>query len=188
MFVHNVGAGLLCYSLGIALMSEKPERDWWKQMLNGPTIATAVALVANWSGFGALMVERLVFLDQAVRWLGQASVPISLLAIGAVTADQFGPDGGGISRGNSTRMVVAACILRLLILSGPDANGSSLSAHLRSTVSRDGDHGRHAIGRRSRSFSLGTMAAPRAWRCEWRFPRRLSAWQPFRYGSPSACV
>ena len=116
MFVHNVGAGLLCYSLGIALMNEKSQRHWWKRMLNGPTIATAIALVANWSGFGALMVEQLVFLDQAVRWLGQASVPISLLAIGAVTADQFGPNGGGISRPNSTRMILAACVLRLLVL------------------------------------------------------------------------
>ena len=116
MFVHNVGAGLLCYSLGIAFMSEKSERHWWKRMFNGPTIATAIALVANWSGFGALMVERLVFLDQAVRWLGQASVPISLLAIGAVTADQFGPNGDGISRRDSTRMVLTACVLRLVVL------------------------------------------------------------------------
>ncbi len=116
MFVHNVGAGLLVYSLGIALMSGKAERYWWKRMLNGPTIATVVALAANWSGFGTLMVERLVFLDQAVRWLGQASVPISLLAIGAVTADQFGPNGDGISRAASTRMILAACFLRLLVL------------------------------------------------------------------------
>ncbi len=116
MFVHNVGAGFLCYSLGISMMSEKSDRRWWMRMINGPTIATLVALVANWSGFGALMVDRLVFLDQAVRWLGQASVPISLLAIGAVTADQFGPNNGGISRRSSTKMIVVACVLRLLVL------------------------------------------------------------------------
>lgn len=116
MFVHNVGAGLLGYSLGISVMSGTTEGDWWKRMINGPTVATLVALVANWSGFGALMADRLVFLDQAVRWLGQAAVPISLLAIGAVTADQFGPNNGGISRGNSVRMIAAACLLRLLVL------------------------------------------------------------------------
>jgi predicted permease len=116
MFVHNVGAGLLGYSLGIALMSERMERHWWLRMFNGPTVATVIALVANWSGFGAFMGERLVFLDQAVRWLGQASVPISLLAIGAVTADQLGPNGGGISRTNSTRMILLACVVRLLVL------------------------------------------------------------------------
>lgn len=116
MFVHNVGAGLVGYSLGIALMSAKAERHWWKRMFNGPTIATLVALIANWSGLGAFIVKHLVFLDQAVRWLGQASVPISLLAIGAVTADQFGPNGGRISRANSTRMIAVACVLRLLVL------------------------------------------------------------------------
>ncbi len=116
MFVHNVGAGIVGYSLGIALMSEKTERRWWMRMFNGPSIATVVALAANWSGFGAIMVERLVFLDQAVRWLGQASVPISLLAIGAVTADQLGPNNGGLSRGNSTRMIVVACVIRLLVM------------------------------------------------------------------------
>lgn len=116
MFVHNVGAGLVGYSLGIALMSGKTERHWWKRMFNGPTIATIVALVANWSGLGAFIDEHLVFLDQAIRWLGQASVPISLLAIGAVTADQFGPSGGGISRASSTRMIALACALRLLVL------------------------------------------------------------------------
>lgn len=116
MFVHNVGAGLLAYSLGISLMSERTQRRWWMRLLNGPTIATVVALAANWSGFGELMVERLEFLDRAVRWLGQASVPISLLAIGAVTADQFGPGRGEISRSNSTRMILLACVLRLLVL------------------------------------------------------------------------
>ncbi len=117
MFVHNIGAGLLGYSLGISMMSEKTERHWWMRMLNGLTIATVVALIANWSGFGAFVVERLVFLDRAVSWLGQAAVPISLLAIGAVTADQFGPNGGDVvTPRNSTRLIVSACALRLLVL------------------------------------------------------------------------
>ncbi len=116
MFVHNVGAGLVAYSLGIALLSEQMERRWWLRMFNGPSIATVVALVANWSGFGAFMVERLVFLDRAVHWLGQGAIPVSLLAIGAVTADQFRSNGEALSRGDSARMIGMGCALRLLVL------------------------------------------------------------------------
>ena len=36
--------------------------------------------------------------------------------IGAVTADQFGPGGDTIGRGQSTRMILTACLLRLLLL------------------------------------------------------------------------
>jgi malate permease and related proteins len=116
MFVHNVGAGLLAYSLGISIMSDTMGRRWWMRMLNGPTIATAIALIANWTGLGAMVAERLLFLDTAVRWLGQASVPISLLAIGAVTADQLGPSGSDITGLASTRMIVTSCVLRLFVL------------------------------------------------------------------------
>lgn len=116
MFVHNVGAGLVAYSLGIALLGEQMERRWWLRMFNGPSIATVVALVANWSGFGAFMVERLVFLDRAVHWLGQGAIPVSLLAIGAVTADQFRSNDERLSRSDSARMIGMGCALRLLVL------------------------------------------------------------------------
>src|SRR5229473_713782 len=50
LFVHNVGVETAVWTFGVMLLSgAKWERDW-KQLVNAPLVAIALALLLNWTG------------------------------------------------------------------------------------------------------------------------------------------
>ena len=113
LFVHNVGAGLAIYTIGVALVSGELSGRWWRRMVNGPSIAIVIALVANYLGAGQRMPQ---FVITAVEWLGQAAVPMALVAIGAIAADQFRSTERVSSPADGVRIMVWAYLLRLCLL------------------------------------------------------------------------
>lgn len=113
LFVHNVGAELAVWTLGVMLLSGHLGRRWWSGMINAPTIAIALALAVNFLGAARHLPECAT---TAVRWLGDASIPMSVILIGAVIADQFRPNGGRPGNGARVKLVGWALLLRLGLL------------------------------------------------------------------------
>ncbi len=113
LFVHNVGAGLAIYTIGVALVSGELGGQWWRRMVNGPSIAIVIALIANCLGAGQRMPQ---FIMTAVEWLGQAAVPMALVAIGAIAADQFRSTEKMPEPADGVKIMVWAYLLRLCLL------------------------------------------------------------------------
>ena len=113
LFIHNVGAGLAIYTLGVALVGGELGGQWWRRVLNGPSIAIVIALIANCLGAGQRMPQ---FILTAVEWLGQAAVPMALVAIGAIASDQFRSTESVSSPADGVRIMVWAYLLRLCLL------------------------------------------------------------------------
>ncbi len=113
LFVHNIGANLAIWTVGVMLLSGQLARQWWRSMLNGPMIAMAAALALNFLGAGRHLPGPI---STAVDWLGQAAIPISLILIGATIADQL--RSGDVLRNAADRAKVVgwACLLRLGLL------------------------------------------------------------------------
>jgi predicted permease len=138
LFVHNVGAELAVWTLGVLLLSGHLGRDkgsgtvcaehpegrsgkryltpfpvWLSGMLNAPTIAIVLALAVNFLGAAGLLPECLA---KAVEWLGQAAIPMSMVLIGAVLADEMRPGEQSPTRAQGAKLVAWSLLLRLGLL------------------------------------------------------------------------
>ena len=82
LFVHNLGLELAMWTVGIVLLSGTLVGAV-RRLINGPTIAIIVGLILNFSGLYKLMPG---FVGEAITQLGNCSIPISLLLVGAALA------------------------------------------------------------------------------------------------------
>jgi predicted permease len=113
LFVHNVGAELAVWTLGVMLLSGRLGRRWWSGMINAPTIAIVLALAVNFLGAAHYLPECVA---TALKWLGDSSVPMSMVLIGAVIADQFRPSERQPGTADRAKVVGWALLLRLGLL------------------------------------------------------------------------
>ncbi len=117
LFVHNVGAELAFWTLGVTVIRGELGKRWWRQMINPPSVTIVVALALNYLPTDRYLPESLVPLfATGVTWLGQAAIPLALLLIGATIADELRPNGNARSRAGMARMMSWACLLRLGVL------------------------------------------------------------------------
>jgi predicted permease len=116
LFVHNVGAGLALWTIGVAVLSGARDRRVWRRMLNPPSIAVIVGVTFNLLGITLLVREYAGFLLTAVEWIGQAAVPILLILVGATIAEQFRSGVRPEGRPGAAKVITWACLLRLGLL------------------------------------------------------------------------
>jgi len=113
LFIHNVGAELAIWTVGVALLLGGLSRGWWRHMINPPGMAIVVALLFNFLHAS----EHLPwFLSTAVRLLGQAAIPMAMILVGATIADQLRPNGNLQSRSDRAKTIAWSCLLRLGLL------------------------------------------------------------------------
>lgn len=113
LFVHNVGCELIVWTLGVMLLSGTLGRQWWRQVLNPPSVAIVLALALNLAGVYALLPP---FVDAALTLMGQAAIPMSLILIGATFADELQPRGNRAPIAPTLKTVAWSVILRLGLL------------------------------------------------------------------------
>jgi predicted permease len=116
LFVHNVGAGLALWTVGVAVLSGARQRRAWRRMLNPPSIAVITGVAFNLLGLTPLARDHAGFLLTAVEWMGQAAVPILLILVGATMAEQFRSGGRGEGRQGAAKVITWSCLLRLGLL------------------------------------------------------------------------
>jgi predicted permease len=113
LFVHNIGADLAAWTLGVMLLHGALDRRWWRSTINAPSITILIALAVNFARAGDHLPQ---FLDTVVQWMGQSSIPLSLVLIGAIVADEIQSGNGGMSRADRGKLMGWSVLLRLGIL------------------------------------------------------------------------
>ena len=109
LFVHNLGVEIALWTAGLLLISGHLGRQWYRHLLNGPTLAIAAAIFLNFSHLHAYVPS---FLTQIFHLLGPAAIPLALLLVGATVADEL--HGAQVAQGLPT--MTLAVVLRILLL------------------------------------------------------------------------
>lgn len=118
LFVHNLGVEVAIWTVGIALISGqllgpreagRSAGGGWKQLVNGPIVAVVGGVVLNLTGVGEWVPP---FARTTLHMLGQCSVPLSLIASGAVVADLL----AGQRLWQGWRVPVGAALVRQLLV------------------------------------------------------------------------
>ena len=113
LFMHNMGTGLAFWSFGFMILSGRWDRRWYRHMINAPTVAIVLALAFNALGMGD---DVPTFVAKPIQWLGQASIPLSLILIGATIADEMRLGANGPGFAATAKIIGWACALRLGLL------------------------------------------------------------------------
>ena len=85
--LHNVGVELALWTIAMVLLSGKPLRGVWRNVINAPLIAIVLGLALNWTGGDELLPGVSL---TAIRWLADCAIPMSLILAGATIADHLG--------------------------------------------------------------------------------------------------
>lgn len=112
-FVLYVGCDLAVWTLGVMLFSGGLGKYWWRQMINAPSITILIALIVNFLDAYRFLPT---FCVRTLESLGQAGIPLSMLLIGAIIADELGARRRLRSAADSGKIIAWSLLLRLLIL------------------------------------------------------------------------
>ncbi len=113
LFLHNLGVEIALWSIGIILISGHLGAGWWKRLLNGPTIAIAVAVLLCFTGMNRHVPP---FAMKMISMLGASAIPLSLVMVGATLADEIVRSRPIAPSAMAARTVSAGAILRLGVM------------------------------------------------------------------------
>lgn len=106
LFVHNLGVETCIWTLGLLVLGANSKEKGWKQLINAPVITIIVAL-----GVNSLGLERFIpdFFFATAKMLGQCSIPMGLILVGATMADHMHE----FHSAHGWRIIASGCVIRL---------------------------------------------------------------------------
>lgn len=113
LFVHNVGVELAIWTVGLLVLTGSVGSDWWRRVLNPPSIAIVIAAGLNLLGGRALVPAPAM---EAITLLSHAAIPTALLLVGATIADELRAGPNAFTTAQSAKIIAWALGLRLLLL------------------------------------------------------------------------
>lgn len=109
LFLHVVGVEVAMWTMGVLVISGSSSRFDWRKIMNGPLIAIVLALVLNALGLNSRIPG---VVNTAMHWLGQCSIPMALILIGAIMADHLKE----FHSAHGWRVISTSVVLRLGVL------------------------------------------------------------------------
>ena len=109
LFLHNLGVELALWTVGVAILGSGQSRFDWRTVVNGPVIGVLIGVAVTRLGWARYVPE--VFTD-ILHTVGACTVPVALLATGAIIMDLVRP--GLFLEG--TRASVLAVAVRLAVM------------------------------------------------------------------------
>jgi malate permease and related proteins len=109
LFLHVVGVEVAMWTMGVLVISGSSSRFDWRKIINGPLIAIILALLLNALGWNS-RVPTVV--NTTMHWLGQCSIPMALILIGAIMADHLKE----FHSSHGWRVIASSVLLRLAVL------------------------------------------------------------------------
>ncbi len=113
LFVFNVGVELAIWTAGLLVLTGSLGRDWWRHVLNPPSIAIIIAVALNLLGLREFIPSP-VF--NGIALLSYAAIPLAIVLVGATIADELRPGPNSFSTADSAKIVAWSLGLRLLAL------------------------------------------------------------------------
>jgi predicted permease len=109
LLVHNIGVETGLWTVGVMLLTGGSVSRDWRKVVNGPLVAMVLSVFLNWVGADTHVPESL---RTAIHWLGQCSIPMALILIGAIVADHLGE----FHSASGWRVIGVAIALRIGLL------------------------------------------------------------------------
>ncbi len=109
LFVHNVGVELAFWTIGLAMLGGANAGEGWRKIFSPPVIAIIAAVGINFVGGEALLPA---FVLKTAHLLGQCAIPLGVILVGAMIADEFHE----FHSEGSWRMILVGAVLRLGVL------------------------------------------------------------------------
>ncbi len=109
LFIHNLGVDMALWTIGVALLAENGQKFSLRNIINVPLISIVFSVLLNFIGAEKWIPK---FLSISINMLGNCSIPIGVILIGATIDDyleEFKPNEGKV-------IIMCSSILRLLIL------------------------------------------------------------------------
>ena len=117
LLVHNVGVELAFWTVGAVVLTGAWDRNWWRHLLNPPSLTIVAALTLNVLHPELWFPKNLgISIANGVGMLGQICVPMALLLIGAVVADELRRLTNGLRHSDVVKWALWACLLRAGLL------------------------------------------------------------------------
>ena len=109
LFLHNIGVEVALWTIGVMLLRPEGVARDWRELFNPPLLAILLAILMNSLGIHNRLPQ---VLQTAIHWLGQCSIPMALILIGATVADYLHQ----FHSASSWRVISMATLLRLGLL------------------------------------------------------------------------
>lgn len=109
LFIHNLGVDMALWTIGVALLADNRQKFSLRNIVNMPLVSIVISVLLNFIGAEKWIPK---FLSISINMLGNCSIPIGVILIGATIDDyleEFKPKEGKI-------IIICSSILRLLIL------------------------------------------------------------------------
>lgn len=109
LFVHNVGVEIGLWTLGVMMLTGQRNGRDWQKIINAPLVAIMLTVALNALGWHSLIPKMVL---TGVHWLGECSVPMALILIGAIVADHLHE----FHSASGWRVIGTAVLLRIGVL------------------------------------------------------------------------
>ncbi|MGY8641549.1 MAG: AEC family transporter [Verrucomicrobiales bacterium] len=108
ILVHGLGVELAVWTIGVSILAGKANL---KAVLNGPFIATVVALILNFTGLHEFIPK---IAQTFFGMMGVCAIPMAIFMIGATMSRFF--EAAAFRRADTFKTVIVSCIVRLGIM------------------------------------------------------------------------
>jgi predicted permease len=109
LFLHVIGVEMAMWTLGVLMLSGGGRGLDWRKIVNGPLVAIVLSLTFNTMGWNANIPS---VASTTMHWLGQCSIPMALILIGAIMADYLGE----FHSAHGWRVIGSSVVLRIGML------------------------------------------------------------------------
>jgi predicted permease len=110
LFLHNMGVEIAFWTIGIIVITGQMDRRWWRHVINPPSITILVSLVLGTLGVTEYFPH---FFNQSVKWVGDATIPVAMIIVGASIADELEASARGLHWRDGFKQLFWAVGLRL---------------------------------------------------------------------------
>jgi len=117
LHVHNVGVEIALWTLGVMIFDGGLKGQWWRKVLNPPTLAVLASILLNLSGLYQYLPQCCL---KTTEIIGQAAMPMGILLVGATIYDYLPKESGGLTKmlRQALPLVLLANVMRCLVLPG----------------------------------------------------------------------
>jgi len=109
LFVHNVGVDIALWTVGLYVLNAGQVKLGWKRLLNPPLLVIFAALIVNFFGWNKYIPQWFL---TAAKMLGQCSIPMGLILIGATIADHMHE----LPASTGWPTIIWGCVIRLALV------------------------------------------------------------------------